>query len=273
VARNVGRDGSNKDDLSITQDNLNTYGDLSGALMFGQHNFPDNPKLALFDFRGTAVGQGQLFDRKWANGNSGNSNPPPLYADTGTTTSPQWGATLSYQKCKVINNTKECCFDANDNTFTAVSNAPSSEVSAGTAIPATTCTPATCASAPSEFTCGAGSTPKTGTPSCSDDPCAAEDFASGGSCCEASTNCTGTWSDCSESCEAAADRTWTVTTPKAGLGLPCPAAGSGPSCAVNDGNCTSIGLQGQSSQTSVAMFPAMAAMILASAIALLCTAG
>jgi hypothetical protein len=101
---------------------------------------------------------------------------------------------------------------------------------------------------------------------------AAEDCGDGDGTC-VSTDCAGTWSDCSESCEAAADRTWTVTTPKAGLGLACPAAGSGPNCAVGDGNCTSIGLQGQSSQTSVAMFPAMAAMILASAIALLCTAG
>ena len=63
--------------------------------------------------------------------------------------------------------------------------------------------------------------------------CAAGD----GACPVPDADCAGTWSECTDACEAADDRTWTETAAQVGGGAACPTATA---CAAGDGACPTV---------------------------------
>ena len=55
--------------------------------------------------------------------------------------------------------------------------------------------------------------------------------------CIPDEDCAGTWSECTDACEAADDRTWTETAAQVGGGAACPTATA---CAAGDGACPTV---------------------------------
>ena len=74
------------------------------------------------------------------------------------------------------------------------------------------------------------------------------DCASGEGKCRLDVDCAGSWSQCTNACETANDRTWYQTTAQKGEGRACPAAQD---CENGEGNCVvSVDCTGNWSQCS-----------------------